>query len=1663
MVLVWAAVLIWAVVLTGVPASPARAAGDDPAAPVVGGFALGNGLEGRLDEHDGSFGFTVAAGPVNLSWDSRAIGADRHRIGPGWTLGFGRVETKGGVRVITSTGEAFPVNRSWASGLDGYRLADIRFTAEPGVLPARADGAAAEVSYSYTLAELGGTTTYFSASGDPVARIGPFEERTDWRWNEGDDHRPSRIVDSRGLVTELTWRRDRVTITTGLGVTARGHAPATWEIRLDAAGRIASIVDAVGRHTRVTVDRRGLVSRLESSSGARTTLEWTPRSDGTASVATAKTLDSAGEELASREWRPIAGGPASGWPLVGDGGAGRPVGRSSTMLSDGHTVVESDYNELGLLVERRVSVDTASGHVEQQRHRYAYPSTDARGRPTTDREALPATWSRPTSATVRFRDARGASREARQSAEFDDLGRPRSVTAPDGSSVETEYDATPGPRGALPVGLPTLERRVSADRQVVERRSKVNAAGTAVVETEERSGPEGGELTRTGLTEFTVDETTGELVEERVFPDGDIDAAPVVTLRAQVVDPAAGTLKMTETRAAGTAAEATSTSTVSLVHGAVLTETSPAGTVIEAEYDAAGRPTALVDAVGRRTETSYELAERDGRNATTVTRPDGASRTDVTDAVGRLTRVIDNVHDGVAEPGYEHVVETRDHDGHGTVRITDAWGAVTTTRQDAFGRVVEAIAPTGAKQLKRYDDVANTTTTAVTAGGFADAVVTRTETRDARGAVTEQRTDRADGAPSSIVRTSYDGLGRTLRVADARQAVGISYDRFGNPTTTTVAGLDTDDAAVVAERRFDALGTSLEKTMTSGEERREGRRRETDELGRTVDETDRAGRHATSRYSADGLVTEHTTGSGAVTVNTYDPRTRLLVSSETTTTDGRVARTGYAYHPATDRLVAVFDPADRPGTEVTTAYDAYGNVTSVTYPDGGRIRHEYDPHGRKIRTIDVGGNITDYGYDVAGLLTSAVQTDAAGEELARVSSTHDELGRVTRLDRGNGSSTEYSYTSLSQIERELTTHADGSIERDYAYDPRGNLVSRRETRRDGVAESVTSTTYTYDARDRLTSSVVDTDAADGDGRGPVRVRTDYTLTLGGDIATETVTRRAGTPAEEVRTREFGYRATGELVSVTTVAPDGSRSVAEQTYDEAGNLTRAVDGTTYRYDAADRPVAETDPTGATVETSYWADGSRAALTHGGASTTYYWDGDVLLNDAHATEPAQKPTTVAYLLGTGRHARTAGETVYTVEDRHRNVTELTDRDGRLSQQYAYADYGTTSGGRADRSIGDATAAGVDAEAETDEPAVRVGDPEYQPFGYAGEYHDPTPADTQHLGDRSYAMGVARFTAPDVADVDNPYSFADANPITLVDPTGRTPQDDILPSVAIGLGVVLAVFSIAAAAFTGGTTLGAFGAVVTGTGIVGDAYSIAVGVGRLLALHQPDWVAQGAQEFFNSDAAMYSELAIGLVVGAMTYLGVKVARTVRNMKADGVWGWSKADRAEAAGLVRNIEETVRGQGALLRRQLDAFPEVTSLDAVEMANVRSGSTLSRELSDTADRLRKMPPSGRWSIRKHAVGDLYPDLRAQLNEASKLATERNLGAVAARFGELRDQIDESWDLIDRFDAQLFALRSRVESGAAGATQVPVARAAAGGGADGAFAPTIPHWLEEGY
>jgi RHS repeat-associated protein len=304
------------------------------------------------------------------------------------------------------------------------------------------------------------------------------------------------------------------------------------------------------------------------------------------------------------------------------------------------------------------------------------------------------------------------------------------------------------------------------------------------------------------------------------------------------------------------------------------------------------------------------------------------------------------------------------------------------------------------------------------------------------------------------------------------------------------------------------------------------------------------------------------------------------------------------------------------------AYDAAGNVTRVTQPDGSFTEYVYDQAQRLTEVRDALGNRVLYTLDAAGNRIAENTHDATyntadpGASLKRaLARDYDTLSRLVAVRDANNHATSYTYDANRNPD--LTTDPLG-IQRDSDHDALNRLV--RTIGDKGAGRINATTQFQYDARDNL-RTVVDPKGLDTvytyDGLGnltnlssPDTGVTAYTYDAAGNRRTQTDARNF--------TRTYGYDALDRVAAVDyngvaalavsfqydLIQPDCRADEVFATgrltrmtdesgetsycYDRRGNLTRKVQvtrgvayTTTWTYDLADRVATMTYPSSAQV--------------------------------------------------------------------------------------------------------------------------------------------------------------------------------------------------------------------------------------------------------------------------------------------------------------------------------------------------------------------------------------------------------------------------------------------------------------------------------------------------
>lgn len=541
-------------------------------------------------------------------------------------------------------------------------------------------------------------------------------------------------------------------------------------------------------------------------------------------------------------------------------------------------------------------------------------------------------------------------------------------------------------------------------------------------------------------------------------------------------------------------------------------------------------------------------------------------------------------------------------------------------------------------------------------------------------------------------------------------------------------------------------------------------------------------------YNADGTVADYKDGKGnAIETFGYNHRGQL------TSTEDALGNTKTYTLDSNGNILAKLDPvsgATCTGTKVgctTYTYDVDSEPKTVSYSDTSSE------------------NITNIAYDSDGQRTG--MTDGTGTS----SWSYDSLHRLTSYVNGNGKTVTYGYTygagptyDLNDQVRTIaypnsvgtvaqTWNADGSLgsvqdwngnTTTFGYDSNGNQTGQTVPSTTNVTD-----TFGYNAADQMTSV--------SDSNGTTLFSATYTRDANGQASSDSsqsssqqnyqytalnqlcyagssntsacssppsgsaaygydnadnLTTNNGTAQQYNNADQLCWTYTGTSSNACASAPSGATTFG---YDNKGNRTSMVAtgnaGTCYSYDQANLLTKVQTGTGSSCTTpttvgsyAYDGEGIRESKTVSGTTTQFAWDGlgQNLLQQNDGT------TKTSFIYGPGGIPveQIAGSTVtYLHHDQIGSIRLLTDNAGSTSTATTktWDSYGNNTS-----SSGTLTS----------------------PFGYTGQYTDPETS-LQSLRARYYDPQTGQFVSSDPLEAvtQQPYSYANGNPINETDPTG------------------------------------------------------------------------------------------------------------------------------------------------------------------------------------------------------------------------------------------------------------------------------------------------------
>lgn len=450
------------------------------------------------------------------------------------------------------------------------------------------------------------------------------------------------------------------------------------------------------------------------------------------------------------------------------------------------------------------------------------------------------------------------------------------------------------------------------------------------------------------------------------------------------------------------------------------------------------------------------------------------------------------------------------------------------------------------------------------------------------------------------------------------------------------------------------------------------------------------------------------------------------------------------------------------------ALDGNGNRTAITDAAGVTTHQTFDAHNRLTSITNLEGT-TDYTWNKDDTLSA----------ISRASGVHsgyqyDRARRITSIVHSRNGATTLAFT--------------------FRYDLNGNRTQQIKTQSamSGQGGSIETTDYRYDGDDRLI-------AVEVRSQPPSPSAPDQKIEWGldgvGNRLFELVTRLSDHTVTS--SKVYSYSARDQLLMMNDSVNQLSVSY---TYSGNGNrtsrnVTRAGQPpqvTSYIYDARDRmikvqPAAPNAANAPTVEYVYDADSRRVERletpANGGGSelTLYIYNGSTLLHEAQAASvPGGLRVTDTYRRGTklDRHVAYGSDGAYVLRQYQLDALDspvaMTDSAGATVNRTAFDAWGNTK----EQVVNGAVQAPWQMPNYnpdvTGQAALLSSDG--QSIGYTG-YEKDEATGLYYAGNRFYDPLVGSFNAMDswVGDPTRPvtlnkYLYANGNPLTYTDPTGK-----------------------------------------------------------------------------------------------------------------------------------------------------------------------------------------------------------------------------------------------------------------------------------------------------
>ncbi|WP_149824173.1 RHS repeat-associated core domain-containing protein [Streptomyces tailanensis] len=414
------------------------------------------------------------------------------------------------------------------------------------------------------------------------------------------------------------------------------------------------------------------------------------------------------------------------------------------------------------------------------------------------------------------------------------------------------------------------------------------------------------------------------------------------------------------------------------------------------DHDPSGYPRVIVDALGNRTTTTYDVRG----NVTEVEEADGATTTQTYDL---FARPLENRRPKDQKAGVFIVTPAPEYDRNDNTLVFTAPNEVSTSSEyDAADQLLKTTQPGDEEgspdrvSTFTYDKVGNQLTATEPKGNLTDTPGDFTSTTKYDEVYQPIEAVNAAGKRASAF---YNDVGDLVKVVDARK----------NETE------DPDD--YTSKFRYDLDHRLLETT-------------------------DAAGKSTTSTYDWDGLTTATTDANGNRTELILDPR-GALAEAHVPHDDGVVRKTRFEYDEVGNQT-RVITPR---GME--TGDDAKDFASETIYDELNRVKETlspYDPDDGRYNTPDR----TTYEYDALSRVKKVSAPPSEGQSVRNETEyTYFDTGWIKTSTDAYDIENTYEYNALGQQIQNTLTSAGDSVSRtlDSSFYPSGALKSRSD---DGV-------------------------------------------------------------------------------------------------------------------------------------------------------------------------------------------------------------------------------------------------------------------------------------------------------------------------------------------------------------------------------------------------------------------------------------------------------------------------------------------------------------------------------------------------------------------------------------------------------------------------------------